>query len=167
MHRWLHATVLAAAVVTTAAMGLPVHATPPDYRSDTRAYNVARGRVIFVDQCLRCHEGGRKGAPVLGDVEDWRARLQQPLDTLIAHATQGHGKMPPRGDLPISDQDVAAAVAYVVERARLIAAEQTATVSDINALPPTAAGPQPADDDAADQAVLHMLLMLFGKERWK
>jgi hypothetical protein len=70
--------------------------------------------------------------------------------------------MPARGDQDISDQDVAAAVAYVVDRTRLIIAEE------LNTLPPSAVGPS-ADTagDLSDQAVVKMFLMLYGKDRWR
>jgi len=132
-------------------------------RPDTRTYNLAHGRVVFEDRCMRCHESGRRGAPRLGDVEDWRERLQQPLDTLMQHAIAGHGRMPARGDQQISDQDIAAAVAFVVDRTRTLM-----RLDDINDLPPTGAGvtTQPSPE-SLDQAVVQMFLMLLGKDRWK
>ena len=100
------------------------HAQPAGFEPDTRAYNLAHGRVVFLDKCMRCHESGRKGAPVFGDTGDWADRVEQPLETLIEHAISGHGDMPARGDQEISDQDIAAAVAYVVNRTRVIAADE-------------------------------------------
>ena len=135
-----------------------VPAAPSGYADDTRAYNLAHGRVVFTEHCLRCHESGRRDAPVIGDSDDWEARIGQPLDTLIRHAIDGHGRMPPRGDRDISDQDVAAAVAFVVDRARAIAAAEG------QALPPPAAERQP---DELDRGVVQVFLLLFGKERWK
>ena len=137
-------------------------AEPLGYAADTRAYNLAHGRVVFNDKCMRCHESGRKGAPVLGDTEDWRERLAQPLDTLIEHAISGHGDMPARGDQDVTDQDIAAAVAYVVDRTRKIAADE------LNALPPSSAGNRVRPElDSSDQAAVHMFLMMFGKDRWR
>ena len=138
------------------------------YDPETRAYNLAHGRIVFAENCLECHAEGRRGAPVLGQSDDWRSRINQPLATLIRHAIDGHGEMPPRGEREISDQDVAAAVAYVVDRGRLIV-----TADDINNLPPTAAGPLPGADpqlpspEVSDETVVQMLLMLLGKDRWK
>ena len=143
-------------------LALPCSAEPSAYKQDTRAYNLAHGRVVFTNKCMRCHESGRKGAPVFGDSTDWAERLEQPLDTMIGHAINGHGRMPARGDQDISDQDVAAAVAYVVDRTRLIVAEE------LNTLPPPATG-APADPAAelSDEAVVQMFLMLYGKDRWR
>ena len=144
------------------ALALASWAQPAVYLSDTRAYNLAHGRVVFQQECMRCHESGRKGAPVFGDIEDWEDRLAQTLDTLIQHAIDGHGDMPARGDRDVNDADVADAVAYVVNRTRTIAAE------GLNALPPPAAG-KLADQtmDASDQAAVHMFFMLLGQDRWK
>ena len=132
----------------------PCQAAPPGYESDTRAYNLAHGRVVFTEHCIRCHGSGRGGAPVLGDTGDWDERLEQPLDMLIEHAMLGHGRMPPRGELDLNDQDVAAAVAYVVDRARMIAAAE-------DGLTPAPAGKQTID--ASDYAIVQMFMLLLGK----
>jgi hypothetical protein len=123
---------------------------------------------------LKCHETGKKDAPVIGNIDDWGPRIQQPLATLIEHAVKGHGDMPPKGDLELQDRDVAAAVAYVVHHSRLLAV-------DVNELPAKGAGPR-ADaslcgpgnsgpDCAAvmvsDDAIVNVLLMVLGKDRWK
>lgn len=147
-------------LAASAVLATPSHAGPPTYTGDTRSYNLAHGRVVFAEQCLRCHEIGRKDAPVLGDVDDWRSRIEQPLDTLIAHAIGGHGRMPARGDREISDQDVAAAVAYVVDRARSIAVDRRHSPVSPEAAPGAGGSP-------TDPSVVHMFLMLLGKDRWK
>ena len=153
---------MAALVVASQFLALPSLAETPGYESDTRAYNLAHGRVVFMDKCMRCHESGKKRAPVLGDTGDWKERLEQPLDTLIEHAIAGHGDMPARGDQDVSEQDVAAAVAYVVDRTRTI------IVADISSLPPQAAGVSADNvDDPPDRAVVHMFMLMLGKERWR
>lgn len=134
----------------------------PDYLSDTRAYNLAHGRVVFTEHCLHCHEQGRKGAPMLDVTAEWADRLAQPLDDLISHAIEGHGDMPARGDTDLTDQQVASAVAYVVNRTRQMLAEE------LDQLPATATGgEQPPQPASIDDAVVQMFLLLMGKERWK
>ncbi|MCB1785484.1 MAG: c-type cytochrome [Gammaproteobacteria bacterium] len=158
----LYRYVWAALAMAAQALAAPGPSGPVGYENDVRTYNLAHGRVVFSERCMRCHESGRKGAPVFGDAADWKARVRQPLDTLIEHALTGHGRMPPRGDQLISDQDVAAAVAYVVNRARVIVAVEDGE------LPPPATGPEGSqNDDTADQAVLQMLLLLLERDRWK
>ena len=153
---------LAALALAVQFIASPCRAEPPGYESDIRAYNLAHGRVVFTDRCMRCHESGRKGAPVLGDIGDWRERLEQPLDELIGHAIAGHGQMPARGDQDVIDQDVADAVAYVVNRTRVIAADE-------DNLQPAPAAVLSSDQagDSFDRAVLQMFLILLGKDRWK
>jgi cytochrome c5 len=155
----VHAVFSAGLLATVLAGSVPAS---EDYLSDTRAYNLAHGRVVFTEHCLRCHEQGRKGAPMLDESADWAERLGQPLDDLISHAIEGHGDMPSRGDADLTDQQVASAVAYVVNRTRQILAEE------LDELPATALGgevqPQPA---SVDDAVVQMFLLLMGKARWK
>ncbi len=146
---------LACAVLLAA---LPAWVGSDGLQADTRAYNLAHGRVVFTDKCMRCHESGRRGAPVVGDTDDWVERLDQPLEQMIWHAIDGHGDMPARGDQDLSDQDVAAAVAFVVHRAREIAAR------DLQHLPPTAAVPGAQRTAVlSDDAAVHMLLLLLNR----
>lgn len=155
---------VAAVAVAFMLTGL-AYAVSPGYGSETRSYNLAHGRVVFNDHCLSCHEAGKKGAPVVGELADWLGRIDRPLDHLINNAIQGHGDMPPRGDTDLTDQDVASAVAYVVDRARIVVADQ------LGALPPTGAGLAELEQDAVqssnDNALVRMFLLLIGKERWK
>jgi cytochrome c5 len=164
---WFRAATKAAATILLMLPGVGVLNASEGARYDpeTRAYNLAHGRVVFSEKCLECHERGRHDAPVLGNIDDWRERLDQPLSTLIQHAIEGHGDMPARGDHDLTDQQVAAAVAYVVDRARLIIAGD-----DLNNLPPTGAGPtepQLPSPKVSDETIVQMLFMLVGKERWK
>ena len=88
----------AALVFAAQFFALQCRAELPGYENDIRAYNLAHGRVVFTDKCMRCHESGRKGAPVLGDTSDWQERLTQPPEKMIEHAIAGHGRMPARAD---------------------------------------------------------------------
>jgi cytochrome c5 len=147
-----------------ASLGGACLAAPPVLQSDTRAYNLAHGRVVFTEHCLRCHGEGREEAPMPDSAADWEGRLDQPLDALIRHAIEGHGNMPARGETELVDQEIASAVAFVVYRARLVAAEQAnGTAAGDTRLADTgnATSPDPVDD-----AVLQMLLLLLGKQRW-
>ena len=136
----------------------------PAQHSDTRAYNLAHGRVVFTEHCLRCHGEGREDAPMPDSAADWQGRLDQPLDELIRHAINGHGDMPARGETDLVDQEIAAAVAFVVYRARLVVAEQAngAAAGDTRLADSSGDGLP----DNIDDAVMQMLLLLLGKQRW-
>ena len=59
------------------------------------------GPQVYNDACLVCHGAGVGGAPILGDAEQWAARLEQGNDTLYMHAIDGFtgstGFMPAKG----------------------------------------------------------------------
>jgi cytochrome c5 len=62
---------------------------------------------------------GIAGAPKVGDAAAWEARIAQGEQTLLDHAINGYqgsaGYMPAKGGFAfLSDEDVAAAVAYMV-----------------------------------------------------
>jgi len=87
------------------------------------AYDLQLGEAVFTNTCLACHGKGVYHAPVLGNAADWEPRLKQDLNTLIGHAINGHRGMPPKGGFfLLSDEEVAAAVAYAVDRSKKILA---------------------------------------------
>ena len=77
------------------------------------------GPQVYNQACLACHGAGIGGAPVLGDVDNWTARIAQGMDVLNDHAINGYtgsvGYMPAKGGrVDLSDEEVAAAVEYMV-----------------------------------------------------
>ena len=86
---------------------------------DVRNYNLGLGRWVFTQQCMNCHSTGVIGAPRFGKPADWSERLEQGLPALIEHAIEGHGQMPPKGGFErLTEREVAAAVAYLVDQSR-------------------------------------------------
>ncbi|MGP9765184.1 c-type cytochrome [Halomonas sp. AOP13-D3-9] len=74
------------------------------------------GEGIYGNVCSACHESGAAGAPIRGDEEAWAERTEQGFATLLDHAINGIGAMPAKGGNPnLSDEEVEAAVAYMVE----------------------------------------------------
>ena len=83
----------------------------------------ARGKSVFNNTCSMCHASGAAGAPKPGDKADWAPRIAQGTDMLYKHAMEGFtgakGVMPARGGAAtLSDDDVKAAVDYMVERSK-------------------------------------------------
>ena len=77
------------------------------------------GPQVYNTACLACHGAGVAGAPILGDVDAWTARIAQGNDVLNDHAVNGYtgsaGYMPAKGGrVDLSDQEVIDAVAYMV-----------------------------------------------------
>ena len=77
------------------------------------------GPQVYNQACLACHGNGVGGAPIVGDIETWAARIAQGNDVLYDHAINGYqgqmGYMPPKGGrLDLSDDEVESAVDYMV-----------------------------------------------------
>ncbi len=76
------------------------------------------GEKIYQQACQMCHETGVAGAPMTGDSAAWADRIAQGRDKLVASAINGIGIMPPKGgQSQLSDEDVASAVDFLIQRA--------------------------------------------------
>lgn len=86
--------------------------------------HLAQGRSLWLENCEGCHGYGIAGAPIPTAPHDWAPRIRQPIDTLYTHAIEGFfgsddTMMPPRGgNASLSDDQVKAAVDYMVTLAR-------------------------------------------------
>lgn len=77
----------------------------------------ADGKTVFEDNCAGCHDGG--GAPQIGDNDAWQPRIDEGMDELYANAINGVGGMPAKGgNADLSDDEVKAAVDYIVDESR-------------------------------------------------
>jgi cytochrome c5 len=90
----------------------------------TPVATVMTGPQVYNAACIVCHQPpGTGGAPPIGDVAAWQPRLAQGNDTLYMHALQGFqgekGFMPPKGGrVDLSDDEIKAAVDYILEQSR-------------------------------------------------
>ncbi|MDQ3775396.1 MAG: c-type cytochrome [Pseudomonadota bacterium] len=81
-----------------------------------------KGKTVYDTACVVCHQTGVGGAPKVGaeHKDAWADRIAQGEATLSEHAIKGFqgkaGMMPPKGGrADLSDEDVKAAVSYMVE----------------------------------------------------
>jgi len=65
--------------------------------TEPSASETAQAQHKWVRSCALCHVNGEGGAPKVGDVAAWQARLEQGGDVLLAHTLQGLNRMPPLG----------------------------------------------------------------------
>jgi cytochrome c5 len=80
---------------------------------------LAMGKRIYEQTCATCHATGVAGAPKMGDKEAWSAHIHHGIDHLMESAINGKGAMPARGgNALLSDEEVKAAVNYMVEQNR-------------------------------------------------
>lgn len=75
----------------------------------------ANGKQLYEAACQACHTTGAAGAPKLGNKGDWAPRLKKGVAVLHANAIKGIGVMPPKGGATASDEEVKAAVNYLLD----------------------------------------------------
>lgn len=77
------------------------------------------GQKIYDSLCVSCHGSGIPGIPQVGDAAAWAPRIESGMDSLYTNAIEGYTgesgmMMPPRGGGDYSDDEVKAAVDYMV-----------------------------------------------------
>ena len=86
--------------------------------------HLVEGREVWAGTCQACHGLGEAGSPKITDKAAWAPRIAQGIETLHAHALAGfigpEGTMMPErgGNLDLSDQQIFAAVDYMVANSR-------------------------------------------------
>ena len=108
------------------------------------------GEAAYNKVCFACHAQGIAGAPKHGDAEAWAPRIAQGVDTLHKHAVEGFqgkaGVMPAKGGAAdLSDDDVKAAVDFMVKAAQGGSAPAAAAPAPAAEAPAAAAAPAVAD----------------------
>jgi cytochrome c5 len=80
---------------------------------------LSQGKAVYEKNCAACHGSGVAGAPKFGDKAVWKEHLAHGYDHMTEAVIRGKGAMPPRGGNPkLSDAEVRAAVAYIMENSR-------------------------------------------------
>ena len=80
---------------------------------------LATGKMVYEKTCAACHATGLVGAPKIGDKEAWSAHIHHGVDHMVESVIKGKGAMPAKGgNASLSDDEVKAAVGYIVEQSR-------------------------------------------------
>jgi len=99
-----------------ATAAAPASASAAGFASD--AATLAVGETIYKQSCFACHDTGAAGAPKRGDKAAWAPRIAQGSGVLYQAALKGMNAMPPRGSSGGSDDEIIAAVDYIVAASR-------------------------------------------------
>ncbi|MDY0331080.1 MAG: c-type cytochrome [Thiomonas sp.] len=120
-----NAASMSTVAATPAASGSATAATPAGSGSAS-AMPVAAAKVdgksVYESTCIACHGAGVAGAPKVGDKAAWAPIIAQGDAVLYDRAIHGYtgkrGVMPPKGGSTASDDEVKAAVDYMVSQSK-------------------------------------------------
>jgi cytochrome c5 len=76
------------------------------------------GEKAYQSICFSCHDTGIAESPKLGDKAAWAPRIAQGKDVLFNTVVTGKGAMPPRGASKLSDDELKAAIDYMISKAQ-------------------------------------------------
>lgn len=109
----------------TAPMGeVSVQGEADEMEAATEEVAAAKsGEEVYNGMCIACHSVPGIGAPVVGTAADWTDRIAQGNDVMYDNAINGFtgpsgAMMPARGGGQFSDDEVKAAVDYMVENSQ-------------------------------------------------
>ena len=75
------------------------------------------GEEVYKAQCLACHGAGLAGAPKLGDLAAWGARVATGYEALLTSALKGKGAMGAQGGGDYEDTEIGRAVVFMANAA--------------------------------------------------
>lgn len=110
------AATVAAAAPAAVAPAAPA-AAPKAAATDTATTNPV-GEKVYKSVCFACHTAGVAGAPKFGDKDAWAPFIKTGVDEMVKNAIHGVGAMPPRGGSQATDEEIHAAVEYMVHAAQ-------------------------------------------------
>lgn len=106
----------APAQAAQAAPAAPKAAVAAPAAAEGGAVN-AVGEKIYKSVCFACHAAGVAGAPKFGDKDAWAPFIKTGEDAMLKNAINGVGAMPPRGGSQATDDEIKAAIEYMVNAA--------------------------------------------------
>jgi cytochrome c5 len=93
--------------------------TSVDQESTSVHQSDSHGKEVYLRTCASCHDSGLSGAPKLGDKPAWNSHIAKGKEHLVQSALNGIGAMPAKGGDPtLSEDDIRAAVDYLIEQVR-------------------------------------------------
>jgi cytochrome c5 len=78
----------------------------------------ADGKAVYDKTCVACHASGVANAPKFGDKAAWAPRIATGNAALLASVIKGKGAMPPKAGTTLGDDELKAAIEYMVSAAK-------------------------------------------------
>lgn len=78
--------------------------------------SLSRGKQVYTQVCVICHQDGQMSAPIIGNSSNWYMRLKSSgLTGLYRHVTYGFNSMPIKGAcVTCSENDIISSVNYIL-----------------------------------------------------
>jgi len=89
---------------------------PLSIEPSKKAPSISRGKQVYTQVCIICHQEGQMSAPIIGDPANWYMRLKSSgLTGLYRHVIHGFNSMPVKGAcVTCTDNDIISAVDYIL-----------------------------------------------------
>ncbi len=89
---------------------------PHSLKPSDKPPTLFRGKQVYRQACILCHQNGEMTAPLIGSAPSWFSRLKDSdLAGLYRNAINGYNSMPVKGAcVTCSDNDIRAAVDYIL-----------------------------------------------------
>lgn len=111
------ATASASATATATAATTAATASQTDAAAEIQvAEATARVKGVADGICSACHLAGVGGAPKIGDADAWAQRAEKGLAAQVQIVAAGKGAMPARGGSDLNDEELAAAIVYLMNK---------------------------------------------------
>jgi cytochrome c5 len=91
---------------------------PFDLLPSEKQPTLKRGKQVYINSCIVCHQNGAMSAPRIGNSANWFMRLKSSgLNGLYRHTIHGFNSMPIKGAcVTCSDNDIMAGVDYLLNQ---------------------------------------------------
>ena len=89
---------------------------PLTIKPSSQPPSLSRGKQVYTQVCVICHQDGQMSAPVIGDPSNWYMRLKSSgLTGLYRHVIHGFNSMPIKGAcVTCTDNDIISSVDYIL-----------------------------------------------------
>ena len=78
----------------------------------------ADGQNVYDENCAGCHNGGKDGAPKIGDKEVWKPLIAKNMDVLIENTLNGKNHVKNGGCDRCSTNEIIEAIKYMVSQSK-------------------------------------------------